>query len=244
LENTISIQYLGCSAFVLEDSDTHTRLGVDLWTPGAFKYAEDIPPDHQLHDGSLLTSLLVSHDHADHSYLPAGLPGKYAFLDDLIEDHAQLAEIGPFSISSFSTFHFATKSKNPKMCAAFVIRFAGFTLLDLADSFGTMARVQRLSALKEKIGDINILMMPVGSPFLRPVAMEILQQTVDILDPGVVIPIHYWTIEQKANFCTAFSQNKWQVVSTQQNRVLVNFEAGEQAKQVWCISPGIYAPTF
>jgi len=242
MKNAFSIQYLGCSAFVLEDVHNHTRLGVDLWTPGAFKYAEDTPANHQLQDGSQLTALLVSHDHADHAYLPAGITEKYAFLDDQIEDHPQLANIGRFNISSFSTFHFVTPSDHPKMCAAFVLHFDGITLLDLADSFGTMAKSNRLSELKEKIGDIDILLLPIGSPFLRPVALDILQQTVEILNPRVLIPIHYWAVEQKTDFCTAFSRAGWQIVSPEHNRLAIEGKPGEQVKEVWSIPPGIFDP--
>jgi L-ascorbate metabolism protein UlaG (beta-lactamase superfamily) len=240
METHFAIQYLGCSAFIFEAEDPHTRLGVDLWKPGAFKYAEDMPPDHQLHDSALLTSLLISHDHADHSYIPTGKLEKFSFLEANIEDHPHLAEVGPFEIAQFTTYHFVTESKKPKMCAVFAIHFGGITLVDLADSFGTMAKPKRLEALKEKIGAVDILLVPIGNPFLRPVTMEVLQQTIEILDTKVVIPIHYWNMEQKTNFCAAFAQKGWDVKQVGQNRMMIEPDGYRSSREVWSIQPGVY----
>ena len=185
--NSIHLQYLGCSAFVVSDGEG-TAIALDLWTKGAFPYAEDTPEELGLGEPPALSTLLISHDHRDHCYLPSGVPVIYGVQSRKVEDNPAFCRVGNIAIGKFSSQHFASDAKRPKLNAVFVLTVAGVKVVHLGDAHGTMADESQLRELKHKIGGVDILLIPIGSPWLKPVDGSILDMTIRILNPRVSPP--------------------------------------------------------
>jgi L-ascorbate metabolism protein UlaG (beta-lactamase superfamily) len=237
--NSIRLQYLGCSAFVISD-DKGTAIALDLWTKGAFPYAEDTPEDLELGEPPELSALLVSHDHKDHSYIPPGLPVTYGVQSRKVEDNPAFSRVGKIAIGKFSSQHFASEAKRPKLNAVFVLTVAGIKLVHLGDAHGTMADESQLRELKQKIGDVEILLIPVGSPWLKPVDCRDLDMTISILCPRVSLPMHYWKLDDKAGVLSSLSALGYQIRDMQGNSV--DFTSGKlparDLKTIWNVPAG------
>ena len=237
--NSILLQYLGCSAFVISDGEG-TSLALDLWTKGAFPYAEDTPEELGLGKLPALSAVLVSHDHKDHSFTPPGIPVIYGVLSRKVDDDPEFMRLGEISIGKFSTQHFASDAKRPKPNAVFVLTIGGVKLVHLGDAHGTMADSGKLHVLKQKIGDIDLLMIPIGSPWLKPMDSGILDTTINILHPGASLPMHYWTLADKAKVLSELSELGYQVVKIPTN--LVEFTKKslpqENSKTIWNLPAG------
>jgi L-ascorbate metabolism protein UlaG (beta-lactamase superfamily) len=241
--NSIHLQYLGCSAFVISDGEG-TSLALDLWTKGAFPYAEDTPEELDLGEPLALSALLVSHDHKDHCFIPAGVPVIYGVQSRKVEDNPRISQVGNINIGKFSSQHFASDTKRAKLNTVFVVTIAGVKVVHLGDAHGTMASETLLRELKQKIGDVDVLMIPIGSPWLKPVDESIVDMTIGILNPRVSLPMHYWTLSDKDKVLSGLSKLGYQLVDFQSN--LVEFSAGSlpprTTKTIWIVPAGKYHP--
>jgi L-ascorbate metabolism protein UlaG (beta-lactamase superfamily) len=241
--NSIFLQYLGCSAFGISDGEG-TALAMDLWTKGAFPYAEDTPEELILGEPPALSALLVSHDHKDHAFIPSGVPVIYGVQSRKVEDNLHFSRVGNISIGKFSSQHFASDAKRVKLNAVFVLTVAGIKVVHLGDAHGTMADESQLHALKQKIGDVDVLLIPIGSPWLKPVNVGTLDETIGILNPRVTIPMHYWTLAGKAAVLSGLLDLGYQMVDMPGN--LVDFSAGNLpergSKTVWNVPAGKFRP--
>jgi L-ascorbate metabolism protein UlaG (beta-lactamase superfamily) len=242
-KNSFQLQYLGCSAFGISDGEG-TILALDLWTKGAFPYAEDTPEDPGLGETPAISALLVSHDHKDHAFIPTGVPVIYGVQSRKIEDNPYLSRVGNISIGKFSSQHFASDAKRSKLNTVFVLTVAGTKVVHLGDAHGTMADESQLRALKQKIGNLDVLLIPIGSPWLEPVEGSTLDETIGILNPRVSLPMHYWTLAGKAAVLSGLSGLGYQVVDMPGN--LVEISAGNLpergSKTVWSVPAGSYIP--
>jgi L-ascorbate metabolism protein UlaG (beta-lactamase superfamily) len=241
--NSIFLQYLGVSAFVISDG-SGTSLALDIWTKGAFPYAEDTPEDPGLGETPGLSALLVSHDHKDHAFVPSGIPVIYGVQAKKVDDDQHVSKVGNFSIGRFASQHFASDARRSKANAVFVLNVAGVKIVHLGDAHGTMADGSQLGELKQKIGDIDVLLIPIGSPWLKPVDASILDTTIGILKPRVSIPMHYWTLADKAAVLSGLSGLGCQLVNMPGNSV--EFSAGSLpergTKTIWNIPAGRFRP--
>jgi L-ascorbate metabolism protein UlaG (beta-lactamase superfamily) len=96
--------YYGVSAFTLESDST--KIGIDFWHKNAFPYAEDIS-DHSEFDKSNIDKILITHDHADHCYVPEGINWLYAINDeDKIVDNDDFGQVGSFKVGAYYSQHF------------------------------------------------------------------------------------------------------------------------------------------
>ncbi len=123
--------------------------------------------------------LLVSHDHHDHSntgivkgdpFLING-PGEY--------------EIKKVYIKGIPAFHDQSSGKKRGQVTIFAIEMAGFTICHLSD-FGQKELTEEQL---EKIGEVNILMIPVGGNFT--IGAKEAASIVGQIEPQIVIPMHY-----------------------------------------------------
>jgi L-ascorbate metabolism protein UlaG (beta-lactamase superfamily) len=122
----------------------------------------------------------LSHFHPGHSYIegvanePKQIrsPGEY--------------EIGGTFITGIASFHDDNKGAVRGKNTIYIIEIDGITLCHLGDLGHPLD-----SHLIEEIGDIGILLLPVGEVSTIPVdtAVEIVRQ----LEPAIVIPMHYKT---------------------------------------------------
>lgn len=123
--------------------------------------------------------LLVSHSHYDHSNKSA-VKGDYFLIDSPGE-----YEIKGVYVEGISAFHDEEEGKKRGLVTIYKINCEGLNICHLSD-FG-----QKIlsSEQEEKIGDIDILMIPVGGGFtLNPSdAWKLVQE----ISPKIVIPMHY-----------------------------------------------------
>jgi hypothetical protein len=152
--------------------------------------------------------------------------------------------VGNIAIGKFSSQHFASDAKRPKLNAVFVLTVAGVKVVHLGDAHGTMADESQLRELKQKIGEVDILLIPIGSPWMKPVDGNILDRTICTLNPRVSIPMHYWKLRDKAAVLSGLSDLGFQLVDFHSNSI--DLSAGSlparDSKTVWNVPAGRYQP--
>jgi L-ascorbate metabolism protein UlaG (beta-lactamase superfamily) len=123
--------------------------------------------------------LLVSHDHYDHNNLKA-IKGR----PFLIQGPGEY-EIKEVFIQGIAAYHDKSQGKERGRVTIYTIETEGARLCHLGD-FG---QKELTSEQIEKIGDCDILMIPVGGVYTisGPEAAKIISQ----IEPKIVIPMHY-----------------------------------------------------
>lgn len=248
-KNEFQIQYLGQSAFVLTD-DSGKSVGIDFYTSNAFPYAEDVPESMGNFKKGDISKLLISHSHADHSFIPAGVDALKGYdpTTDKVNDEPNFISIGQFNIGKYKSFHLSNIDMEN---AVFVFNVDGVKVVDLGDAFGTMADSQKLKELKDKVGNIDILMMPIGDPNCIKVDFNILQNTMNLMNPKVVIPIHYWNVADKKEFSDNSSKLGYIIKNIKENNILVSGKelssqnrkaiSSQNRKAIWNITPAKFS---
>lgn len=122
--------------------------------------------------------ITVSHGHPDHNYISAvggkpfvvSGPGEY--------------EIKEVSIIGVPTFHDEQNGKERGKNTVYHIRIDGLNIVHMGDIGHLLS-----SAQTEEIGDVDILLVPVGGVYS--VDAEKALEIVADLEPKIVIPMHY-----------------------------------------------------
>lgn len=125
----------------------------------------------------------VSHEAAGHSYLP-GVKGKYR----LIRGPGEY-EIGGVFITAVQTKARSAR-KNGERNILYVFDYNGVTVAHLGD----LSRVPSQTEI-EALGNVNIALVPVGGGGGLNASKA--AEVVSILEPGIVIPMHYSTPSSK-----------------------------------------------
>lgn len=236
-KNEFQIQYLGHSAFVLTDG-LGKSVGIDFYTSDAFQYADDVPKSIGSFKKEDISKLLISHSHADHSFVPVELGAlkEYENMTNKVNDEPKLITIGKFEIGQYRSFHFLN---NDYENAVFVFNVEGVKLVHLGDAFGTMEDLQKLRELKDKIGNIDILMMPIGDPNCKKVDFNILQNTINLMNPKVALPIHYWCVADKKEFSDNSLKLGYSIEDKKENYISVSAKklSSLKGKVIWNITP-------
>lgn len=123
--------------------------------------------------------VLISHQHYDHNNIE-GLP-EDSFL---IKNPGEYEAKGIF-VRGIQSFHDKSQGKERGLNTVYIIKMEDMALAHLGD-FGE----EKLSEEQvEKIGDVDILMIPIGGTYTinYKEAVEIIQQ----IEPKIVIPMHY-----------------------------------------------------
>ncbi len=164
----MDISYLGHACFSIKSKQT--RILIDPFDPKMV----GIPLPIQEVD-----VVLVSHPHPDHSFVERArgfrkvisFPGEY--------------EIGGVSIFGYSTFHDKKGGEERGKNTIYLIEAEGIKVLHLGDLGHVIS-----DKLVEEIGEINVLMTPVGDKYsLGPKeAVEM----VKLIEPQIVIPMHFY----------------------------------------------------
>lgn len=164
----MDITYLGHSSFRLKGKDAAV-----LTDPYDSKYVGFKFPAT---DADIVT---VSHHHDDHdkAELVSGVkkivdgPGEY--------------EITGVSILGFSSFHDSKKGEERGANTIYVIEMDGLRLCHLGDLGHTLS-----DELVENLGDIDILMIPVGGGGPT-ITVGDAVTVVQAIEPSIIIPMHY-----------------------------------------------------
>lgn len=246
----IKIQYLGHSAFVFSDQKK-TKIAIDLWSPSVTYYAKDIPKELGITKEDNITKLLISHEHEDHNYIPYDQNGVqiissviHGIINDDVKDNPKVAKIDNTIIGKYKAYHYADSAKvDVGDDTVFVINMNNIKIVHLGDACGTMPNNSLLEKLKKKIGNIDILLMPIGIKTSEKVDQETLKNTIEILNPKIVIPMHYFTMDQKTQFLSDAQKADYAVENINENYKTIskNDLQNISKKVIWSIKPDKYS---
>jgi L-ascorbate metabolism protein UlaG (beta-lactamase superfamily) len=123
--------------------------------------------------------LLITHDHADHNNKKA-IKGDYFTVDGPGE-----YEVKEIFIQGIPSFHDEEQGKKRGVNTIYVIEMEEMRLCHLGD----LGQKELTSEQIEKIGDIDILMIPVGGEYTLDAkrANHVIAQ----IEPKIAIPMHY-----------------------------------------------------
>ena len=122
--------------------------------------------------------LLITHDHRDHNYKTGVTGNPY-----IIESPGEY-EISEATITGIPAFHDNKQNQEREKVTIYIIKFEGITICHLGD-LGEDLTDEEI----DKLGDIDILMVPVGGTFT--VNGEEAAKIVGEIEPKIIIPMHY-----------------------------------------------------
>jgi L-ascorbate metabolism protein UlaG (beta-lactamase superfamily) len=122
----------------------------------------------------------VSHDHDDHN--------KTELVKDIkrVVDGPGEYEINEVSIIGISSFHDDKKGKTRGRNTIYILEIEGLRLAHLGDLGHKLSE-----RMVEKIGDIDILMIPIGGEYT--IDASVAAQIVRDIEPKLIIPMHFKT---------------------------------------------------
>jgi L-ascorbate metabolism protein UlaG (beta-lactamase superfamily) len=183
-EPDIHIHYLGHSAFVLQFDN-----GVSILTDYGQSRAYGL--DSPIYDvGDFQPTIITySHHHPDHDR------GTTFDTDHVLDGLDKLA------LEGISLQPVLTTENTREDNASYLITYKGFTILHLGDAQGDISHIDREDVrqhLKELFPEpVDLSLVPIG--WTRNILQEA-EATVALLQPRRVIPIHYWSPGEKADF--------------------------------------------
>ncbi|MFH1656660.1 MAG: MBL fold metallo-hydrolase [Candidatus Nealsonbacteria bacterium] len=123
--------------------------------------------------------LLISHDHSDHNNI------KSVSGDPFIINGAGEYDIKEISIEGMSAFHDNSEGKERGKTTIYTIETEKIRLCHLGD----LGQKELTEEQLEKIGDVDILMIPIGGTFTINAneAVKIMSQ----IEPRIILPMHY-----------------------------------------------------
>jgi len=134
----------------------------------------------------------VSHDHSDHNYV-RGIGGRPKVLVSPGE-----YEIRGVFIMGIPTFHDQKQGKERGRNIVFKFDFDGLTVCHLGDLGHVLSQSQA-----EALGSVDVLLIPVGGVCTISAAQA--AEIVSLLEPRLVIPMHYKTKALKSRLSTVQS---------------------------------------
>ncbi len=151
--------------------------------------------------------VLVSHQHEDHNNIkavkPSATDGKNAFI---VAGPGEYEVKGVF-IQGISSFHDETEGKDRGQNTIYVIEAEEMKFCHLGD----LGQKQLTDEQLEKIGSVDILMIPVGGVYT--IDGHEAAKIVGQIEPKMVIPMHYQLpkltvkIEDESKFLKAMGKN-------------------------------------
>jgi L-ascorbate metabolism protein UlaG (beta-lactamase superfamily) len=180
----IRIHYLGHSSFLLQ-FDYGVSILTDYGQSRALGLAS---PIYDVGDFQP-TIVTYSHHHPDHD--------RGATFDT---DHV-LDGLDALALEGITLEPVLTTEQTKEDNTSYLITYQGFTILHLGDAQGDISRIDQEDVrqhLKEIFSaPIDLLLVPIG--WTRDIIKEA-EATVALLQPRRVIPIHYWSPQEKGGF--------------------------------------------
>lgn len=164
----MDITWLGHSCFRIKGSQ-------------AVVITDPFPPDSGYTLGKPTANIVtVSHQHPSHSYIQ-GVGGEPRIIRGPGE-----YEISGILIIGIATFHDTQKGQTRGKNTAYIMEIDGISVCHLGDLGHVLTSEQ-----VEEIGDVDVLLLPVGgvSTINAAMAAEVIRQ----LEPEAVVPMHYKT---------------------------------------------------
>lgn len=207
------ITWYGHSCFKIQSGDL--TIAID-------PYSKEIgltPPRFQA------SIVLVTHDHFDHNNA-SSLAG-----DPFIITGAGEYEVRGAYVQGIPTYHDAVEGKERGMNTVYMIAVEGIRIAHCGDFGETELRSETL----EKLGNVNILMIPVGGTYTidARAAARVIKQ----VEPRFVIPMHYKIPGVKANLASVdqFLKEMGSSKTQPQDKLTLkkkDFEGGEEKIEV------------
>jgi L-ascorbate metabolism protein UlaG (beta-lactamase superfamily) len=173
----MEITWYGHSCFRLSDR------GVTIVT--------DPPSDDMAYERPRIRAdvVTISHEHPGHNNR-VGFRGGPRFFDGPGE-----YEVKGVFITGISTYHDGRSGSTRGHNIVFLFEFEGVTICHLGDlgHVPTQSQVQSLS-------DVDVLLIPVGG--LHTIDPSMAAEVISLIEPRLVIPMHYKTPVEKANLQT------------------------------------------
>ncbi len=123
--------------------------------------------------------LLITHDHNDHNNIKTIKGNPF-----LIEGPGEY-EIQKIFIKGISSFHDKVEGKKKGKNTIYTLRDGGMKVCHLGD----LGQKQLTDSQIEKIGGVDILMVPVGGNYT--ISAKEAQGIISQIEPKIVIPMHY-----------------------------------------------------
>lgn len=123
--------------------------------------------------------VLVTHDHADHNNTKA-VKGKPFIINEPGE-----YEIKEVFVQGISSSHGTYDKKDLGKNTIYIIETEGIKICHLGD----LGQKELIAEQLENIGDIDILMVPVGGKYT--IDAEAAQKVANQIEPKIIIPMHY-----------------------------------------------------
>jgi len=129
--------------------------------------------------------LLVTHQHHDHNNIKAVSPSAGSGQGPLIIEGPGEYEKKEVFIQGISSFHDATSGKEKGANTIYTIEAEDLRLCHLGD----LGQKELTPEQLEKIGEVNILMIPVGGTYTMNIKeiVKVMSQ----IEPNITIPMHY-----------------------------------------------------
>jgi L-ascorbate metabolism protein UlaG (beta-lactamase superfamily) len=187
-QSSVKIHYLGHAAFVLDFNDGITVL-TDFGTSNCWGYNS---PIYGIGDFIPLI-MTYSHYHADH-YDPDRVPDGVQYTLDMTDS----LSIMDLDISPVRT---CETTPGVESNTSFIFDYMGFRICHLGDAQAEIMNIadpaQQAIILEKFPEQIDMLFMTIeGVQQFIPEA----EMFIDLLQPGMVVPIHYWSPEYKEEF--------------------------------------------
>lgn len=171
----MKIKWFGQSAFLLETTDGR-KLVTDPYDSGSYDGAVGYEEIQIAADVAT-----VSHVHPDHDGVD-NLPHKPA---TVIRD-TDPREVAGFNVYGIHTYHDESQGSERGENIIFVIEAEGLRICHLGDLGHSLSEEDL-----KKLGDVDILMIPVGGHFTIDAAQA--TRIAHQINPRVIIPMHYKT---------------------------------------------------
>ncbi len=169
----MKIKFLGHAAFMIT-SEQGIKIITDPYKPGCFgggiKY------------GAITESadiVTISHDHDDHN--ETNIKG-----DPVFVRKPGKSEIKGIQITGIEVFHDKSGGKERGKDIIFNMKIDGMNVVHMGDVGHVISKAEA-----EKIGNVDILLIPVGGYFT--IDARDAEEMINLLKPKVVIPMHYKT---------------------------------------------------
>lgn len=167
----------------------------------------------------------VSHEHFDHNavHLLKGNP-------ILVQGEGE-TQINSVKIKGFNTFHDEEKGKKRGTNTIYLIETDGVKILHLGDLGHVLT-----NEYKEKIGEVNILCIPVGGTFT--IDADGAVKVIELLKPNVVIPMHYKTPHLKFDLAKVedfIDKVNYPVKKFEEKEVEINKNTLPPSTEVWIL---------
>jgi L-ascorbate metabolism protein UlaG (beta-lactamase superfamily) len=169
----MKVKFLGHASFLIT-SDKGTKIITDPYKPGCFGGGIKYEPINETAD-----IVTISHEHDDHN--ETNIKGNPSFVRG-----AGKKEVKGVVITGVDVYHDESSGKERGPNTIFHMLIDDMNVVHLGDLGHRLS-----SSETEKIGEVNVLLIPVGGYFT--IDAKTAEDVINTLKPNVIIPMHFKT---------------------------------------------------